>query len=61
MDGIEGPLPDSTLMGQNIDDLFGEAADSLAVEALDAALASVPLPPALVLRMQRKQNRGCCT
>ncbi len=59
--GGEAPVPDVTLLDQNIDDLFGEAGDGLAVEALSAALSTPPLTPSLVLRMQEKQNRGCRT
>lgn len=55
-------LPDAAaLMDQNMEDLFGEAADSLAVDALGVAMSAAPLTPAVVLRMLEKQNLGCCT
>jgi hypothetical protein len=54
-------MPDAAMMDQNIDDLFGEAADGLAVDALGVALPSAPLLPSVVLRMMEKQTTGCCT
>ena len=63
----EGPIPDGGMMDANmdanidVDDLFGEAADGLAAEALGVALPAAPLPPSLVLRIMGMQSRGCCT
>lgn len=44
-----------------IDDLFGEAADGLAADALGVALPSLPLPPELVRHVAKMHTRGCCT
>ena len=54
-------MPDGAMMDQNIDDLFGEAADVLAVDALGVALPAIPPPASIVLRMTAKQTKGCCT
>jgi mediator of RNA polymerase II transcription subunit 16, fungi type len=61
--GHDAALPDAdaAMIDQNIDDLFGEAADGLAVDALGVALPPAPLPPSVVLRIMEKQSRGCCT
>lgn len=48
-------------MDGNLDDLFGEAADGLAAEALGVALPPAPLPPSLVLRVMDMQTLGCRT
>ena len=63
----ESSLADPTMMDANIDgnidvdDLFGEAADGIAAEALGVALPAAPLPPSLVLRIMEMQTKGCCT
>ena len=67
-------MPDSALMGTNmdgnmdtnLDDLFGEAADGLATNGLTADALGVPLPPTpippeLALRIADMQGKGCCT
>ena len=52
----EPAMPDAAIMGDTIDDLFGEAAD-----VLNVALPSAPLPAGLILRIAQMQGRGCCT
>ncbi|KAK5168419.1 Mediator of RNA polymerase II transcription subunit 16 [Saxophila tyrrhenica] len=59
--GLGDQMPDNVLMDQNMDDLFGEAADGLGVDALGVGLSVLPIPPALVNRIEEKQDRGCCT
>ena len=51
---------DATMDG-NLDDLFGEAANGLAAEALGVPMPPAPLPPSLVLRIMDMQTKGCCT
>lgn len=53
----EQALPDAAMMDPSMEDLFGEAADSLNV----SSLPPVPLPAALILRIAEMQSRGCCT
>ena len=55
----ESALIDANI--ENIDDLFGEAADGLPTDGLGIALPAAPLPPGLVLRIIELQTRGCCT
>ncbi|KAK3725235.1 Mediator of RNA polymerase II transcription subunit 16 [Vermiconidia calcicola] len=61
MNDNSATLPDAAMLDANIDDLFGEAADGLAAEALGVALPSAPLPPSLIFRIMEMQNKGCCT
>ena len=59
-------MPDDLGLADNMDDLFGEAADGLG-EGLGVALPpmpalpSQPLPAAVVLRVAEMQRTGCCT
>ena len=58
----DGAMLDASMEANlDVDDLFGEAADGLAVEALGVTMPSAPLPPTLVLRIMEMQSRGCCT
>ena len=59
---VDGAMMDANMEANlDVDDLFGEAADGIAAEALGVALPSAPLPPSLVLRIMEMQSRGCCT
>lgn len=63
-DAQNAALMDSNMdsaMDGNLDDLFGEAADGLAAEALGVPMPPAPLPPSLVLRIMDMQTKGCCT
>ena len=48
-------------MDGNLDDLFGEAAEGLAADALGVPMPSTALPSSVVLRIMDMQTRGCCT
>lgn len=58
---VEQSMPDAVIMDQNLDDLFGEAADGLAVDTLGVAMPPAPLPPSVALRVMEQQSKGCCT
>lgn len=58
---VEQSMPDGSMMDQNIDDLFGEAADGLAVDALGVGLPPEPLAPSVALRVMDKESKDCCT
>ena len=51
----DASMPDAGLMDP-MDDLFGEADDTLGV-----AMPPIPLPAAVVLRTAEIQRSGCCT
>jgi hypothetical protein len=59
--GVDQSIPDAAMMDQNIDDLFGEAADGLAVDALGVTLPPAPVSATVALRVMDKQYQGCCT
>lgn len=56
-----------TSMMDNMDDLFGEAANGLDLGATDIdagvsiPMPSAPLPASVVLRIGELQRSGCCT
>ena len=50
---------DASLL-DNMDDLFGDAADELGIGA-GVILPSPPLPSSLIFRVADMQRTGCCT
>ena len=51
----EAAMPDAALMGDAMDDLFGDTADGL-----DVAMIPIPLPAPLIARVLELQRNGCC-
>lgn len=55
----DGDLQNANMMDQ-MEDLFGEAADGVGVP-VHLALGGPPPPPALLQRLSELQNSGACT